>query len=89
MTTNELDRLIAMLEPSAEEATVDFVRRALVGALERVPSIPSLDAEINTESQAHVSDDWTCTSQGEVERRTEQQSVDAFDPWLPNDPMNW
>ena len=76
MTPNELDRLIAMLEPSAEEVTVDFVRRTLAGALECVPSVPSLDAEINAESQS-------------TPTRSAQQSVDAFDPWLPNDPRNW
>ena len=89
MTTNELERLIAMLEPNAEEVTVDYVRRTLVGALECAPSVPSLDAEINTESQAGITDDWSCTSQGEVEHRTDQQAVDVFDSWLPNDPRNW
>ena len=87
MTTNELERLIAMLEPNADADAVDFVRQELAKAC--VPSVPSLDAEINAESQAGVTDDWSCTSQGEVEYRTDQQCVDAFDTWLPNDPRNW
>ena len=76
MTPNELDRLIAMLEPSAEEVTVDFVRRTLAGAIECVPFVPVADAEINEESQLTT-------------ERSDQQSVDAFDTWLPNDPRNW
>ena len=87
MTTNELERLIAMLEPNADADAVDFVRRELTKVC--VPSTPSLDAEINTESQAHIGDDWSCTTQGETEVRTDQQLVDAFDTWLPNDPRFW
>jgi len=74
MTINELERLIAMLEPSADAAAVDFVRRALAEAC--VPSASSLDAEINVESQS-------------TPGRSDQQSIDAFDSWLPNDPRNW
>ena len=76
MTPNELDRLIAMLAPSAEEVTVDFVRRTLAGAIECVPFVPVVDAEINEESRLTT-------------ERSDQQSVDAFDTWLPNDPRNW
>ncbi|HIE84028.1 MAG TPA: hypothetical protein EYQ00_09385 [Dehalococcoidia bacterium] len=88
MTTNELERLIAMLEPNADANAVDFVRRELTKVC--VPFTPSLDAEINTESQAHVDDDWSCTSQGELEMR----SNDPFNNWpqwapFPNDPRNW
>jgi predicted nucleic acid-binding Zn-ribbon protein len=74
MTTNELDRLIAMLEPNAEADAIDFVRRALTEAC--VPFTPSLDAEINVESQSTT-------------ERSEQQSTDPFNEWLPNDPRYW
>ncbi len=87
MTTNELERLIAMLEPNADADVVNFVRRELTKVC--VSSTPSLDAEINTESQACVDDDWSCTSQGEVVMRSEQQSTDPFAEWLPNDPRYW
>ena len=46
MTAHEIDKLIAMLEPNAEENTVLYVR-------------------------------------------SEQQSVDIFEEWSPNDPRNW
>ena len=74
MTTNELERLIAMLEPNGDADAVDFVRQELAKAC--VPSVPSLDAEINAESQSTT-------------ERSEQQSTDPFNEWLPNDPRYW
>ena len=86
MTPNELDRLIAMLEPSAEEVTVDFVRRTLAGAIECVPTSDSQDEPVSSECTALRSQ---ANPSSASEDRTQQQSVDAFDPWLPNDPRNW
>ena len=78
----EIDRLIAMLEPNAEENTVLFVReqlgRMLHGAYtnEYVPRLRR--PEVSSPS-------------AENEKRTEQQNVDPFDngEYHPNDPRNW
>ena len=96
MTQTELDRLIAMLEPSADENTVLQVRnqlgRMLLGAYtnDYVPRM-KLDDEVFPESidaEINVENDWSTTSQGE---RTEQQRHDVYDVngWNPNDPANW
>jgi len=86
---NEIDRLIAMLEPSASENTVLFVRNELRNLIRGAWSndyVPQqkLDDEVFPETE----DDWSTTSQGE---RTEQQNVDPFDngEYHPNDPRNW
>ena len=86
---NEIDRLIAMLEPNAEENTVLFVREQLRNLIrgawtnEYVPQ-RKLDDVVFPETE----DDWSTTSQGE---RSPQQSVDPFDngEYHPNDPRNW
>jgi len=40
MTPNELERLIAMLEPNAEEDTVNFVRAELSKAVVQISTPP-------------------------------------------------
>ncbi len=96
MTQNQLDRLIAMLEPQADSDAVEFVRnelstalqspRAGVFDLQRDGTIfpPIEDREINAE----LTDDWSCTPQGE---RSEQQRHDVYEveEFNPNDPVNW
>jgi len=89
MTQNELDRLIAMLEPQAGPDAVEFVRCEL-GRLLHGATPGAIDAEVNVEN------DRSCTSQGEVtphsSKRTEQQRVDVYDveeEYNPNDPRNW
>jgi hypothetical protein len=90
---NEIDRLIAMLEPGASENTVLFVRnelRSLIRSTWSNDYVPqknlndkvlpeAIDAEINVEN------DWSSTSQGE---RTEQQMIDLYDV-RANDPIDW
>ena len=91
MTTNEFERLIAMLEPSADADAVDFVRRELAKVCVPFPELTSKEPvfpESEPDLDARI-DDWSCTSQGEVEHRTDQQAVDVFDSWLPDDPRNW
>jgi len=80
-----------MLEPSADADAVDFVRRELAKVCVPFPELTSKEPvfpESEPDLDARI-DDWSCTSQGEVEHRTDQQAVDVFDSWLPNDPRNW
>jgi len=76
---NEIDRLIAMLEPSASENTVLFVRNEIRNLIRGAWSndyVPQqkLDDEVF-----------------EPTKRSEQQSVDVWDAeeYNPNDPRNW
>tara|TARA_A100001011_G_scaffold96514_1_gene101522 strand:+ start:3959 stop:4213 length:255 start_codon:yes stop_codon:yes gene_type:complete len=82
----EIDRLIAMLEPSAEENTVLFVREQLGKLLhgaytnDYVPRA-KLDDEVFPEAidaEINIENDWSCTGQGE-----------QLKDWNPNDPANW
>ena len=81
----EIDRLIAMLEPNAEENTVLFVREQLGKMLhgaytnDYVPRA-KLDDEVFPETEG--------TPQGE---RSDMQRIDPFDngEYHPNDPRNW
>ncbi|MBE90464.1 MAG: hypothetical protein CMM76_13620 [Rhodospirillaceae bacterium] len=81
----EIDRLIAMLEPNAEENTVLFVREQLGKMLhgaytnDYVPRA-KLDDEVFPETEQ--------TPQGE---RSDMQRIDPFDngEYHPNDPRNW
>ena len=85
----EIDRLIAMLEPNAEENTVLFVREQLGKMLHGAYTndyVPRL--KLDDEVFPKIEDDWSTTSQGE---RSDQQSIDPFDngEYHPNDPRNW
>ena len=79
---NEIDRLIAMLEPSASENTVLFVRNELRNLIRGAWS--------NDYVPQQKLDDEVFPRADEVER-SEQQSVDPFDngEYHPNDPRNW
>ena len=70
----ELDRLIAMLEPNADENTVLEVRHQLGKMLH--------GAYTNDYVPRNRFDDETY----EPEEQSEVQSVDV---WNPNDPSNW
>ena len=72
MTAHEIDKLIAMLEPNAEENTVLYVRSQFIKQLRRT----------TTEYVPPRRDDAPLD-------RSEQQSVDIFEEWSPNDPRNW
>lgn len=84
----DLDKLIAMLEPNAEENTVLFVRSEIARLLRDVHNnhIPIQD------TATEVADDWSTTGQGEM---SGQQRVDVYgevdinSEWNPNDPRNW
>jgi hypothetical protein len=78
MTYTEIDRLIAMLEPGADENTVLFVREQFAKQLpwatnDYVPR-SKLDDEVF-----------------EPNDRSDQQVVDVWDAadYNPNDPRNW
>lgn len=73
MTTEDIDRLIAMLEPSASENTVLLVREQL---------IKQLPWTTNDHSPSNKLDD-------EVFEPEEQSEVQSVDLWNPNDPRNW
>jgi hypothetical protein len=82
MMTTEIDRLIAMLEPRADSKTVNFVRleiEKLVSGLFTSDYIP----------QKKLDDEVFAPTEDNLQKRTEQQSVEPFDEWLPNDPRNW
>ena len=73
MTTNELERLIAMLEPNADADAVDFVRQELAKACVPTYTTDYVPKKVSEEKSP----------------RTDQQSTDPFGEWLPNDPRNW
>jgi len=75
MTTNELERLIAMLEPSADADAVDYVRQELIKACVPKKKLTTVD-------------DWGRIVK-DPPARTDQQSTDPFGEWLPNDPRFW
>tara|TARA_Y100001970_G_C14251879_1_gene872434 strand:- start:3134 stop:3391 length:258 start_codon:yes stop_codon:yes gene_type:complete len=84
---NEIDRLIAMLEPSASENTVLFVRNEIRNLIRGAWSndyVPQqkLDDEVNVENTRQVPDE---------DSRSEQQKHDVYEvkDWNPNDPANW
>ena len=79
---NEIDRLIAMLEPSASENTVLFVRNELRNLIRGAWS--------NDYVPQQKLDDEVFPLADEVER-SDQQKVDPFDngEYHPNDPRNW
>ncbi len=65
-TMNEIDRLIAMLEPSASENTVLFVRNELRNLIRGAWSNDYLPQhKLYDEVFPETEDDWSTTSQGE------------------------
>ena len=86
---NEIDRLIAMLEPSASENTVLFVRNELRNLIRGVWSNDYVPQEnLGDIAALEVKDNQDTAPQSE---RTDQQRVDPFDngEYHPNDPRNW
>ena len=76
MTHDEIDRLIAMLEPNAEENTVLYVRSQFIKQLPRT-------------TREYVPPRRDDASAPDCLDRSEPQSVDIFEEWSPNDPRNW
>ena len=74
MTVEEIDRLIAMLEPNADENTVLFVRDQFVNTIPRTSKdyVPPNRSEIPS-----------------VDRSEKCSSVEPYEEWSPNDPRNW
>ena len=78
----DLDRLIAMLEPGADENTVLHVRHQLEKMVHGAYTndyVPRMKLDDEVFAPAETS----------VQKRSQQQSVEPFDEWLPNDPRNW
>jgi len=74
MTENRLDELIAFLEPQCSADKVIYVKRELSELFAIRTTLPLQERE---------------SKRATDNIRTEQQSVEPYDEWLPNDPRNW
>jgi len=74
MTKIRLDELIAFLEPQCGADKVAYVKREL-SELFAIRTTLLLQERESKRATDNI--------------RTEQQSVEPYDEWLPNDPRNW
>jgi|TARA_R110002060_G_scaffold73451_2_gene82378 hypothetical protein len=74
MTKIRLDELIAFLEPQCGADKVAYVKRELSELFAIRTTLLSQEREAKRATD---------------NIRTEQQSVEPYDEWLPNDPRNW
>ena len=86
--TENIDRLIAMLEPEADEETVLFVRSEL-----RRLVYEESTADFSFQRRSHNRNpDVSTNTPVKAERSTErsdQQKVDVYEVKVANDPIDW